>query len=312
MRSLKTIALAGAVLAGMTGVASAADLRGPLPMGLPPAPMAMPVVESSGWYLRGDIGVGAVDARDMAYSDKPANLSYGAKDFQSQMFGGIGIGYQVNSWLRFDVTGEYRGKSGFSLRDSYSNPPGDCSALYGRAAGYATCRNYGENTNRGSVSSMVLLANAYLDLGTWYGLTPFVGAGVGIAQNKVSGVADNGYATNLVTASTDAANVGFSATSATFGSAGNATKSSFAWALMAGVGYDVTQNVKLELGYRYLNLGKISSGNYACAAPCVPYALEAKALDSHEFRFGMRWMFGGPTYAAAAPPPAAYPVIKKF
>lgn len=312
MRSLKTIALTGAVLAGMTVVASAADLRGPLPMGLPPAPMAVPVVESSGWYLRGDIGVGAIDARDMGYSDKPANLTYGGKDFNSQMFGGIGIGYQVNSWLRFDVTGEYRGKSGFSLRDSYSNPPGDCSALYGRAAGYASCVNFGENTNRGSVSSMVLLANAYLDLGTWYGLTPFVGAGVGIAQNKMSGVTDSGYASNRVTASTDAANVGFTATSATFGNAANGTKSSFAWALMAGVGYDVTQNVKLELGYRYLNLGKISSGNYSCIAPCGTYALEAKALDSHEFRFGMRWMFGGPTYAAAAAPPPAYPIMKKF
>ncbi len=311
MGSLKPIALAGALLTGMTALASAADLRGPLPMALPPAPIAAPVVESSGWYLRGDIGVAALDARDLSYSDKPANLTFGNKDFQAQMFGGVGIGYQFNSWLRFDVTGEFRGRSGFTINDRYSNPPADCSNLYAQAAGYATCSNFGENTNRGNVSSMVLLANAYLDLGTWYGLTPFIGAGVGVAQNKVSGVTDNGFATNLVTASADPANVGFSATSSAYGTAGNGTKTNFAWAAMAGVGYDVAQNLKLELGYRYLNLGKITTGNYSCAAPCAPYSLGAKTLDAHEFRFGMRWMLGGPTYAAA-PPPAAYPVVKKF
>ncbi len=75
MGSLKTIALAGALLTGMTTLASAADLRGPLPMVLPPAPIAAPVVEQSGWYLRGDIGVAAVDARELSYSDKPANLT---------------------------------------------------------------------------------------------------------------------------------------------------------------------------------------------------------------------------------------------
>ena len=31
----------------------------------------------------------------------------------------------------------------------------------------------------------------------------------------------------------------------------------FAWALMAGLDFNVTQNLKLELGYRYLNMGKI-------------------------------------------------------
>ncbi len=311
MGSLKTIALAGALMTGMTAVASAADLRGPLPMPLPPAPVAVPVVESSGWYLRGDIGVGAVDAHGLRYSDNPANLTFGGKDFQSQMFGGIGVGYQFNSWLRFDLTGEFRGKSGFSINDAYSNPPADCSGLYARPAGYATCRNYGANTNRGHVSSMVLLANAYLDLGTWYGLTPFVGAGVGLAQNKVSGVTDTGYATNLVTASADPVNVGFAATSAVYGTAGNATKTNFAWAAMAGVGYEVAQNLKLELGYRYLNLGKMQTGTYSCANPCNPYNLQAKTLDAHEFRFGMRWMLGGPSYAAA-PAPMGYPVVKKF
>jgi opacity protein-like surface antigen len=230
----------------------------------------------------------------------------------------------VNSWLRFDVTGEYRGKTGFGVRDHYSVAGQDCSGFYPGppVAGSVTCTNSGSNNIRGSVSSTVFLANAYLDLGTWYGLTPFVGVGVGMAQNRITGVNDQGFATNAVTAATAAgvaagAFVGQSATNSTFGGAASGTKSNFAYAVMAGVAYDVTQNVKLELAYRYLNLGKITTGTFACAGGCdANYSLGAKTLDAHEFKLGMRWMLGGPSYAPA-PAPLAYPVepprvVKKF
>jgi opacity protein-like surface antigen len=322
MGSLKTLALAGAVFAGATAVASAADLRYPQPVGLPPPPMAAPIAEASGWYLRGDIGIAAINADKFKYSDNPAGLTFGSKDFQQQVFAGIGIGYQVNSWLRFDITGEFRGKTGFGVRDHYSVAGGDCSGFYPGppVAGSVTCTNSGSNNIRGSVSSTVFLANAYLDLGTWYGLTPFVGVGVGMAQNRITGVNDQGFATNTVTAATAAgvaagAFVGQSTTSSTFGGAASGSKSNFAYAVMAGVAYDVTQNVKLELAYRYLNLGKITTGTFACAGGCGgTYSLGAKTLDSHEFKLGMRWMLGGPSYA---PAPAAYPVepprlVKKF
>ncbi len=319
MRSLKTLVLAGVVTIGATAVASAADL-GPPPMGLPHPPMAHPIAESGGWYLRGDIGIGALDAKSFEYSDRPAGLTFTSKDFQQQIFGGIGVGYQFNSWLRFDLTGEYRGKTGFSAHDRYSVAGQNCGGLYGQPAAAVTCTNFGENSNRGNISSAVFLANAYLDLGTWSGLTPFVGVGIGAAQHKVAGVTDTGYATNQVTATTIPliAPVGQSATSATFGTAANKTKTNAAWALMAGVAYDVTPIYKVELGYRYLNLGKFSTGNYTCAGGCATtYSLAAKNLDSHEFKIGMRWMLGGPSYAAAPHPmPMPYPVeprmIKKF
>ena len=44
----------------------------------------------------------------------------------------------------------------------------------------------------GNLSSAVFLANAYVDLGTWWCLTPFIGAGVGTARNMLSGVQDQG------------------------------------------------------------------------------------------------------------------------
>jgi len=32
---------------------------------------------------------------------------------------------------------------------------------------------------------MLLLANAYVDIGTWHGVTPYVGAGIGGALGQV-------------------------------------------------------------------------------------------------------------------------------
>jgi opacity protein-like surface antigen len=310
MGSFKTLALAGALLAGATAVASAADLRGPLPAGLPPAPIAAPIAEVSGWYLRGDIGIGALDARKFSYSDNPAGISFHGKDFNSQIFGGVGIGYQYNSWLRFDVTGEYRSRSSFNVSDKYSgrNTGVDCNGVVNAAV---DCGFDGGNRNTGSISSTVGLVNAYVDLGTWHGITPFVGVGVGMTQNRVSGVSDQGYATNtLYNTGTNVA-IG-AATSPTYGYAANGTRTGLAYALMAGLAYEVTPNYKVELGYRYLNLGKFQTGTYTCAGGCTnAYSLQARGLEAHEFRIGMRWMLGGPSYAAAPAYPPPY-VQKKF
>jgi opacity protein-like surface antigen len=307
MGSLKTLALAGAALAGATAVASAADLRGPV--GLPPAPIAAPIVEASGWYLRGDVGIAALDARKFNYSDNPQGLSFHGKDFGSQFSGGIGVGYQYNSWFRFDLTGEYRSRTGFNVNDKYSlrNVGRDCAGGINAAV---DCVFSGGNRNSGTIGSMVFLANAYVDLGTWHGLSPFVGAGIGWTQNRTAGVTDQGFATQtLVNTGTNTTIV--SATSPAYGTAANGTKSGLAYAFMAGVGYEVTPNYKVELAYRYLNLGKFQTGVYDCAGGCAgTYTLQGKNLEAHEFRVGMRWLLGGPTYAA----PAYHPpyVQKKF
>ena len=76
----------------------------------------------------------------------------------------------------------------------------------------------------------------------------------------------------------------------TLGTAGNGDKSGMAWALMAGVGYEVNKNLTLEVGYRYLNLGDAHSGRIRNAFLNESYApLKVKDIDSHDFRIGMRW-----------------------
>jgi opacity protein-like surface antigen len=290
MGSLKTLAMAGVLLAGATGVAAAADLRGHAPIGLPPAPIATPIAESSGWYLRGDVGVAAIDGRKFNYSDNDPTYQFTSKQFDPQFISGIGVGYQFNSWFRADLTAEYRFASRMTAHDRYFAPdpvtPGDFFS--------------GTNVLSSKLSSWVVMANGYVDLGTWNGLTPYLGAGIGYASKHVAAGKDTGTQYNIVGG---VPNGGYS-----YSTFGAGTKSGLAWALMAGVSADVTQNLKLDVGYRYLNLGKIQSGTFSC---CVGVTLENKNIDAHEIRVGLRYMFGGPTIASA---PMAYPphVTKKF
>ena len=50
----------------------------------------------------------------------PASWTVNQKDIQSGLIIGGGIGYEVNNWLRFDVTGEYRTNATFKAIGSYN------------------------------------------------------------------------------------------------------------------------------------------------------------------------------------------------
>ena len=78
----------------------------------------------------------------------------------------IGVGYQFNNWFRADITGQYRGSANFQGTDLTSFPWGGATAN-------------GIDNYSASKSELLFLANAYADLGTWWCVTPFVGAGVG-------------------------------------------------------------------------------------------------------------------------------------
>src|SRR5262245_16589368 len=120
MGRAKTLALAGA--AALLSTASlAADLRLPAPM---PAPIPVPVAVG-GWYLRGYLGAGNEFLKEITHPDFATAPQFGFLDkggFDVQAFGGGGIGYQWNNWLRFDATIEFRGPAQFHALDRFFNP----------------------------------------------------------------------------------------------------------------------------------------------------------------------------------------------
>jgi opacity protein-like surface antigen len=276
MRSLNVAILAGAAVAAAITSANAADLP-PVMHAQPIAPVQ--VAEFGGWYLRGDIGIGAQKFKSYEFHQTnigtggpwPATWQIDQIDMKDTFFIGGGVGYQWNSWMRFDVTGEYRADVKFKAVGSFVNFP---NPTLGRAF----------DVYDGDHSATVVLANGYVDLGTWMCLTPFVGAGVGFAYHKTAGLSDIGVNTNGLGASA----FGFANTSH--------TNWSFAWQATAGVAYSVNNNFKVEFAYRYLNMGSADTAEILCGAsgcgtgggPRAFYTL--KDIDSHDFKLGMRWM----------------------
>jgi opacity protein-like surface antigen len=253
----------------------------------PPAlPSVQPMLQAaseSGWYLRGDVGVSVQRFQDFDHFQTNPNFVWPAswqivqKGTDDAAFVDFGVGYQVNNWLRFDVTGEHRTSAKFKVIGSFNE----------FCPGGATCFDEFD----GSHSAEVLLLNAYLDLGTWWCLTPFIGASVGGAWNSVTTVSDLGIE-NIF-----APGFGFSSA--------DASSWNLAWSAQAGIAYNVSSNLKLEMAFRYLNLGSVKTPVVNCSSlgcvntggPAAFYTLTN--FDSLDFKLGMRWMFQpeAPTYS---------------
>src|SRR6267142_1310422 len=169
MRSVKSFIAAGAVSL-LSTAASAAD------MAIASPPMyAPPVVEDfGGWYLRGDIGFSNQRVRRLDNAlDVNNTTSVQHLSFNTAGIFGLGVGYRFNNWFRGDITGEYRGNSQFFGTDAVTFPGG-----------------FGTDTYHATKSEWVVLANGYVDLGTWWGVTPFIGAGVGGARVSIANFTD--------------------------------------------------------------------------------------------------------------------------
>ena len=170
MNCATTLGLAG-VAALLSTASLAADLA-PLPRPVYAAPVAV----VGGWYLRGYIGASNEYLKEITHPDFLTAQQFGLIDkggFDAAPFGGGGIGYQWNNWFRVDATLEYRGFANFHALDRFFNPYQFSGPTF--------------NTNQytASKSELVGLVNVFLDLGTWWCITPFIGAGAGFAQVKI-------------------------------------------------------------------------------------------------------------------------------
>jgi opacity protein-like surface antigen len=282
MRSVKSLIAAGAASLFST-FAFAADLPiAPPPMYAPPPP-----ADFGGWYLRGDIGFSNQNVKNVR--DTNANAYNNVAVSQTSSFGsagiyGGGIGYQFNSWFRADLTGQYRGKSNFTGLDTITGT--------GPFTGFVGTDQY-----TATKSELLFLANAYVDLGTWWCVTPFIGAGVGTARVTVGDFTDTG----------DFINGGLQNHS--FNYAGSASKWNFAWAAHAGLAYKVNPSLTLELAYSYVDMGSgITGGTYSFDGVTntthAPFSF--RNITSNDVKLGIRWNFDNPP-----PPPPMMPLVRK-
>jgi opacity protein-like surface antigen len=265
MNRLIMVALAiGA--SGWATTASAADTR----RGEPPAPLAPPVLAedfSSGWYVRGDFTASLFRRPAARYFDV-VNFAPGQwvelRDTRggTAFGGGIGAGFKYR-WLRLDATLDIRSAARVS---GFSPPEGNW--------GYAGPLPVPSRVERFGVNAHTALVNAYVDLGAFAGISPYLGVGVGVARLSASG-----YSSTPVPA---AALLGETATTPSLTST---AKWTLAWAAMAGVAFDLTPQTRIDLGYRYMHMGSLRFADTAGGAYRTTVA-------AHEIRIGLRYMFG--------------------
>lgn len=115
---------------------------------------------------------------------------------------GVGIGYKFNNWLRADLTVDY------AFRTEFPSLAG--SRFWNSAT----------------------MINGYVDLGTWWGVTPYVGAGVGAAYNHMDFLAGD-------------------------------SSWNFAWAGMVGAAYHLSSNLSVDFGYRYADFGTLNGFDFS-------------------------------------------------
>ncbi|KAB0678027.1 outer membrane protein [Aureimonas leprariae] len=267
----KTIAplAAGIALALAAGSAYAADLIEQAPL--------VPVEVGSGWYLRGDLSYDFKSDLDadygMKYEDK-FGTKY-SKDDKFDDYGlddnidyGAGFGYQFTDYFRGDLTAHY-----WKTDLKYDGKDlGDTLCLSTAIAGYA-CDDSGD----ANAKAWELMANAYLDLGTFAGFTPYVGGGVGAVHVKYDDIKVAGHCSvGGVTCGRDV----------DFGLEGQGDWR-FAYALTAGAAYDLTQNLKLDVGYRYLD---VDSGDmYRTSLTGGDYTQKDGGFHRHTIQAGLRY-----------------------
>jgi opacity protein-like surface antigen len=107
------------------------------------------------------------------------------------------------------------------------------------------------------------LANVYFDFGSWYSIAPYVGAGAGLAYVDLRAP----YISTFQV------------------SGRGSTGAHFAAAAMAGVAFSATDNVKVDLGYRYLWLDDAKG-----APDSIGNHIDYRNLSAHELRLGFRYM----------------------
>jgi opacity protein-like surface antigen len=261
---LTSVALAASLLAATPVVA--ADLGGYKGGSIKDGYMPAPTYSAGPCYVRSDVGYSWSRAPNAEFVGNAVDpVVYNATLDDGVFFeGGLGCGMGSRG-LRGELT--------FGMREK-RNFDGDVD-IFVPAVGAI------DPPIHTSLRTYTMMANGYYDLGKFGGFVPYVGAGIGFAYHKMGDVTIDDPATpNRI-----------------FGD----DKLSFAWGLMAGVGYQVSDRAILDIGYRYIDLGAARATNADSAQAWNP-RLEINDLRAHEVKVGLRYHFGGGTSEAVYAP----------
>lgn len=274
MRKFKLVSMAVVALAITGPQAFAADLD---PIFSDDANLMRPAELGSGWYLRGDIAYNfGLDLEQVAGST-PNGIGTLETETSDGIAFGVGVGKQINRWLRADVIAEraffsetsqeferqFGGSRSFTLGsdptpytivfDENGNVlSNNCPIVLHPECDVTTINAIdGTETFEAEYSAWNVLANGYIDLPSVGKFRPYIGGGGGGTRVAVT-------SRQVFDCNVDAGEACL-----TLGGEMNETITNFvavdgtnsSWlptaTATAGVTMDLTKNIALDLGYRY-------------------------------------------------------------
>jgi len=209
---------------------------------------------SRGWYLRGTVSYVVYKRPEADFTAPPLTGNLTRESLQQTAAVGGGLGYRFNPNVRTDITVDHFFNAGFK---GYGPAPDPATASI---------------MDRGQFQSTAYMLNGYLDFKSAMGFTPYVGAGIGVAHNT--------FSQHVLTTFDPTTGL---ETSERFA---GGDKFDLAWALMAGVGYQMSSNFTLDLGYRYISLGDVKTRSYDDGT-----GVKVDSIGAHEVRLGVRYSF---------------------
>lgn len=284
---MKLISVIAIVACGLTAGASAAHAADYIHD--PVVDPEVAVVNSSGWYIRGDIGYNFKSGTDGDWNfwnqfDPPYRgiddtLRYDDFNLKAGASYGVGVGYRFNDMFRADATLDYF-RAGIRGRT-------DCPSYVKSSLGLNPVEDNCHYKDSSTANIWTAMANAYVDLPKVGYITPYLGAGLGAAYVRY-----DDWKSSEICAGCDYTS-----------EKGGKDSLRFAMALMAGASYDLTDQLKLDVGYRYMRInGGKAYGYDAADSSTNPYgnavgpgAVGTQARDNgfniHAVRAGLRYEF---------------------
>jgi opacity protein-like surface antigen len=230
MRGSRILIAAVAAAVVSTAPAGAADMPDSWMPDLKPSPYAELV---SGWYFRGDFGY-----RWNSFGSVDAPTAVTSPSFDNAWTIGGGGGYKYH-WFRTDVTVDYAQRADFRVNTTAP-----------------------ENFYSSRIDALTMLWNVYLDMGTWAGFTPYVGAGIGASYLRTAQF-----------------------TSQTWQGTRDGRNWDLSWAVTGGVAFQISRNLLLDVNYRYLSLGDAVTETIP---PPQTSRVTYRDLSAQEVRIGLR------------------------
>ena len=211
-------------------------------------------------YLRADLGYSITLDDDETFFDSAENDSLDMDPDSGARYQ-IGVGMKLNDFLRTDVT--------ISYRDNLTEV-----GAYFDADGIPNKVSNELDSDAFQTSNWSTMVNIYVDPLRAAGLdtgafSPYLQGGIGWARNTTE-------------------DLKFSNAGTIFGD----THNDFAWQIGAGVTYDITEHWKLDLSYRFIDMGEARASNrYVDGGAPVRLGNIDFDLQAHEVLIGLQYQF---------------------